>query len=157
MTTELVTTRGGLPAIWESGGGWTNSGWAQVVCGPSGEPLPPIYVRQRGHLANGDHVLFAAREGMVLVVADQHRGDFEIKLWRIENILPPELNLDTDQPTADCRLIAEYALGEWHPPLPQEFTWAVQAAKEKATCYHCRGGHYFCTDISNQGRCNRWK
>lgn len=53
MNIELTITKKGLPALWESGGGATNTGSATIIAGPNGEKLVPIYVRRSGHLSCG--------------------------------------------------------------------------------------------------------
>jgi hypothetical protein len=185
---NLEQTKKGYPAVWEDGGGCTNTGSAQIVAGPQGEALAPIYIRRRGHLAGGQHALFPAKEGQVVVQADHHREDFEMFVYRISQIREEvenqecgfclirwrqELwesskNLDdwyekiqkSFSPYSDCQecggsgqvshkelvadliLIAHFDMGEWDKEPPQELIAAIEAAKEKATCYHCRSPHY---------------
>ena len=130
----LVRTRGkGLPALWEQGGGYRNTGFATIVAGREGERLRPFYVRGRGHLANGEHALLPVKPGYVVVEADHHREDFRIQVWEV-------LAIDGDEATLG--LVAEFDEGEWDHPLPQKYLAAVEAAKEKATCYHCRAPHF---------------
>ena len=133
MKVEIERTRKGHPALWERGGGYSNTGVAQIICGERGEPLSPIYVRRRGHLANGSHALFVIRPGYHVIQADHHREDFYIKVLSVVEIEGDE---------AICNLVSLYSEGEWEPPLPNYLTAAVKAAVEKATCYHCRSPHY---------------
>ena len=83
---KLEVTKRGLPAIWECGGGSTNTGNSQVVAGENGERLSPIYIRRSGSLSNSDHAFFVAKEGMVIVESTQHRGDFTGKILRVKKI-----------------------------------------------------------------------
>jgi len=83
---RLDVTKKGLPAIWESGGGSTNTGSAQIVAGPNGEKLTPIYVRRAGSLSNSEHALFRAEEGMMVIGASHHRRDFTIRVWRVTRL-----------------------------------------------------------------------
>jgi len=137
LTIALDSTRRGHPALWEKGGGYTNTGHAQIVAGPSGEPLRPIYVRRRGYLANGEHALFPVCEGMVVVKAGHHRRDFRITVLRIKEIRKTESGWE-----ADAEIIGLFDQGEWEPTPPKELEAAIEAAKDKATCYHCRSPHY---------------
>jgi hypothetical protein len=82
----LDKTKKGHPAIWEYGGGMSNTGDACIVAGPAGEALCPIYVRRRGHLSCGKHALFLARAGQHIVCANHHRGEFEISVYQITEI-----------------------------------------------------------------------
>lgn len=129
----IERTRKGYPALWESGGGMMNTGGAMVVAGPRGEKLKPVYIRGRGHLANSKHALFVIREGYTVVWADHHRGDYHITLLRITKILDEEAELEP---------IADFDQGEWGQE-PPEWAWpAIEAVREKASCYHCREPHY---------------
>ena len=135
---RLDSTKSGLPAIWEAGGGYSNSGHATIVAGRDGEPLRPIYIRRRGHLAGAEHVLFVAKPGLHVVEARHHRRDFWVAVWRIEGIRRTE----DGGHEADLGLVAEYDMGEWAPALPSFLQAAVDAAMSKATCYHCREPHF---------------
>ena len=133
----LEKTRKGYPALWESGGGMSNTGDATIVAGSHGERLRPVYVRRRGHLAGGDHALFIVRPGMVVVEADHHRRDFRIRVMRIERITQ-----ENGHPVAIARVEHVFDAGDGDAEPPPELEAAVQAAREKATCYHCRAPHY---------------
>lgn len=136
MRLGIDRTRRGLPAAWEAGGGRMNTGDATIVAGPQGEPLRPLYIRGRGHLANGSHALFAVRPGFHVIQADHHRGDFAITVYRL-------VALDMEAGEAEAEVVARYDRGEWEPPLPPHLEAAVEAAQAKARCYHCRHVHYF--------------
>lgn len=135
---RLDSTKSGLPAIWEAGGGYSNSGHATIVAGRNGEALKPIYVRRRGHLAGGEHALFVAKPGFHNVEARHHRRDFWITVWRIEGIR----RTDDGGHEADLTLVAEFDQGEWIPSPQDYLNAAIEAARQKATCYHCRSPHY---------------
>lgn len=47
----LERTRSGLPALWEKGGGRSNTGSAVIVAGPAGKKKRPVNIRRWGHLA----------------------------------------------------------------------------------------------------------
>jgi len=139
MALTLYRTKGkGLPALWEEGGGWTNTGEAQIVCGPHGEKKRALY---GGHgYCCGRHVLFLVHPGDVVVRARHWRRFFTIAVYRLGSIEP---TADQQGYKAETELIARYQEGEWAPELPPEFADAVEAAKWKATSYHCRHGIYF--------------
>jgi hypothetical protein len=172
---SLDQTKKGHPAIWEHGGGMSNTGGSHIVAGPSGEALSPIYIQRRGHLSCGTHALFPAKEGQHIIFANHHRQDFEIKVYQITEIYKspvvcsdcagdgtdrgdarhdrpcnPELPCPTCKGTGSARTaliallapIAQFDMGEWDEEPPQYLEAAIEAAKEKATCYHCREPHY---------------
>jgi hypothetical protein len=130
-------TKKGFPAMWEAGGGYSNTGEAIIIASPTGEKKTPVYVRRRGSLANSVHALFIVQQGDVVVEADHHRRDFNIKVYRIQKFLEKDQEI-----YAVLEQITEFSQGEWSKPLPPELEDAVQAAMEKATCYHCRKPHY---------------
>jgi len=148
---EIEKTKKGYPALWESGGSYSNTGKAIIIAGPNGEKKTPIYIRQRGHLACANHALFAVHEGDVVIRSSHHRGDFHHEVCRLVTIRGDE---------AELELIAEFSRGQWdagplgqkleadlarmtagEPPLI-DLSIAVQAAEAKATCYHCRSPHF---------------
>lgn len=132
----LERTRSGLPVLWERGGGWSNTGSAVIVAGPAGEKKRPVYIRRRGHLAGGERALFVVRPGDHVTKASHHRFDFQVRVYRIVQIE------DGEQPKAYAEEVASWDMGEWVPPLPTHLEAAVEAARKKATCYHCRGVHH---------------
>lgn len=152
MLIKIEKTKKGFPALWESGGGYSNTGKATIIAGPNGEKKAPIYIRQRGHLACASHALFIVHEGDIVIRSSHHRGDFHHEVFRLAAIRGDE---------AELELIAEFSQGQWdtgslgqkletdlagmtagEPPLI-DLSIAVQAAESKATCYHCREPHYY--------------
>ena len=132
---DIELTKKGHPAIWEKGGGMSNTGYATIVAGAQGEKLIPAYVNRRGHLAIGKHALFIIHPGYYVVLADHHRRDFEIKVYRITSI-------DKKEQLANVELVCEYSMGEWDVEPPGFLKLAIDAAVDKASCYHCRETHY---------------
>ena len=137
----LEMTKKGYPAIWEEGGGYSNTGSATIVAGPSGERLAPVYINRRGSLACGFHALFIVHEGDHIIEADHHRRDFEINVYRITAIREEDGRF-----VADLDLINQYSSGEWESDLQPELEDSVRAAIEKATTYHCRRPIYIAAD-----------
>jgi hypothetical protein len=130
---NIVRSKSGLPCLWESGGGYSNTGYAQVISSKDGAPKRPIYIRQRGTLANGDHSLIPVEVGDYVVVLNHHRGDFEAKISRV---------IDIGKDEAELEPVAVFSSGEWDRE-PDDSLWdAILAARDKATCYHCREPHF---------------
>lgn len=136
--TRIPTTYRGHPALWESGGGRTNTGRAVVVAGAKGEPLAPLYVRSHGHLACGDHALLPVHEGSHIVQVWRWGEDFLISAARVLELYP-DMQGGWEARTL---LVGLYEDGRWGPLLPEGLEEAVIAAVEKARCYHCRSPHY---------------
>ena len=130
---KIEHTKKGLPALWEKGGGWTNTGRSQIICDPNGRPKVPIYIRRRGQLACKQHALFVIEVGGMVIKAAHHRRDFSITVYRIEQILDNEACLIP---------LHSFDQGEWDCEPDRHLAAAVEAAKRKATCYHCRSPHY---------------
>ena len=128
---EIHRTKSGLPALWERGGGSRNTGRVTIVADSKGRPKRPIYIKRRGHLANGDHALFVVKVGDLVITADHHRRDFNVQIHRITSIKGD---------TAELELVNEFSEGQWDND--NKYPDAVQAAMDKATCYHCREPHY---------------
>jgi len=135
MKIDIELTKKGYPSIWEKGGGMSNTGSATIVSGSKGERLYPVWVNRRGELSCGYHALIIIGEGYHVIFADQHRGDYEIRVFRINAI-------DKDSKLADLELVCEYSHGEWGVEPSDFLSDAIDAAVEKADCYHCREPHY---------------
>jgi len=144
---KIERTKKGHPALWECGGGKTNTGSAQIIANPDNTPKTPVYVRNRGSLACDNHALFIISCGDIVVMANHHREDFEAKIYKIASIQGDEATLEE---------INSFENGEWDFPEPNPYpetvgTWGVMpiehssawlAAVCKATCYHCREPHF---------------
>jgi hypothetical protein len=142
MKIRIERTKKGLPALWEEGGGYTRTGDAKIICGPGGEPLKPLYVRQTGHLSNDRHTLFVIREGYHVIAArySAAHGGYEVEVFRIVEIGENE---------ATTEKVAEYSQGEWEPELPGYLMPAIQAAIQKTRIYHCRRPIYYANEVQN--------
>lgn len=150
-TISIERTKKGLPALWECGGGYSNTGDATIIAGPKGEKKKPVYIRRRGELANREHALFVVCEGDIVIQSSHHHGNFRHQVYRIAAIRCDE---------AELELLAEFSRGKWdtsplgqqleadlarmtagEPPI-MELSVAVQMAEGKATAYHCRSAYY---------------
>ena len=132
-------TKKGYPALWEQGGGATNTGEAQIVAGRRGEKLKPIFIRTKGHRACGQHALFIVQPGYhVVVVGYWNKRDppYSIYIYQIKQFV--EFAENPDKPD-DKKLLAITVRVENEKP---ELKEAVEAAVGKARCYHCRRPHY---------------
>lgn len=130
---EIERTKKGYPALWEAGGGYSNTGEATIIASPSGGPKKPVYVRRRGHLANGNHALVILEVGNYIIFANHHREDFVIELYKV---------VDFEEETAIVEQVNCFSRGEWDKEPPAYLEQAVHTAMFKATCYHCREPHY---------------
>lgn len=137
MKLAIETTKKGFPALWESGGGYKNTGDAVIVADKDGQPKRAAYIRRRGELANAPHALIILETGDHIVEAHHHREDFLIEVFKV---------LDFEEKDGEMFAVVEtvnrFDRGEWDTDLPEFLESAVQAAVEKATCYHCRSPHF---------------
>ena len=133
----IEKTKKGYPAMWESGGGYTNTGEATIIANKDGQPKRAVYVRGRGQLANSYHALFIIEVGDYIVEADHHREDFEISVLKV---------LGFEEKGEEMYAVVEqenyFSSGEWDTELPDFLEAVVHVAMEKATCYHCRSPHF---------------
>jgi hypothetical protein len=118
------------------GGGATNTGEAQIVAGPRGEKLKPVYIKSKGHRACGQHALFIVQPGYhVIKVWYWNKQDppYSVSVYQILQITEFQQNPDS----SDKQLIAVAQLVKL-----DELKEAIDAAMTKARCYHCRKPHY---------------
>ena len=69
---NITASKSGLPCLDECGGGWTNTGFAQIVADALGRAKRAIHVRTHGELACKDHAIIPVRVGDVVVTVDRH-------------------------------------------------------------------------------------
>jgi len=89
-------------------------------------------VRRFGSLANEEHALIPIELGDLVVEAIHHREDFTIKISQITSI----------HDEAELSALHVFDMGEWDTEPPPQFASLIEAAQDKATCYHCREPHY---------------
>lgn len=133
MNIKVQKSKRGLPCLWESGGGLSNTGRATIICTEGGNPKKPLYVKQRGELACGEHALIPLKIGDHLIEADQHRGDFNIQLYQITSI---------SEENAEAELRCSFSEGQWDIIPSALLGTAIDAAKSKAQDYHCRRPYF---------------
>lgn len=130
---RIEKTKSGYPALWENGGGATNTGECTIIADANGRRKQAIYVKRAGHLSNGNHALIIVEAEDIIIKSYHKRKDFWIRIYRIKGF---------DGECAITELVYEFSDGEWNESLPAYLQSAVTAAMEKATCYHCREPHY---------------
>lgn len=126
----IERSNSGLPVIWESGGGYTNTGYANLIGDCFGGKKKPIFVRTSGHLACAEHALFVVHVNDVIVTATRE-NDF-IRIGRVLSIAEGYMTLLWEH-------ICEY--GDWDRE-PSQYKDIVDAARAKCRSYHCRHSMY---------------
>lgn len=124
MKIKLHFTQSGFPALWEEGGGYSNTGDAQIIANADGSAKNPVHVRKKGHLACAQHGLFVVRPGDYIIRVGRYRDEHNVNIYKIEKIEGENAMVSTVE-------------GQ-----PEHLAEAVEAAKKKARCYHCRCVHY---------------
>lgn len=130
---RIERTRNGYPALWECGGGATNTGESTIIADANGCRKQAIYVKRGGHLSNRNHVLIVLEVGDYIIKSYHKRKNFWIRIYRIKSF---------DGEFATVELTYEFSKGEWNNHPPAYLQPAITAGMEKATCYHCREPHY---------------
>lgn len=123
MEMKVEISKRGLPCVWESGGGWSNTGEAQIVCNRNGNKKKAIFERTRGDLACQQHALVHVEIGDFIIRVDRHRDNYKVVAMEIMSI-----NGDV----AECRQVR----------ITAALYRAVEAAKMKSCVYHCREAVY---------------
>ena len=132
---KIEKSKKGLPVMWENGGGLSNTGHVQIITGMYGERLKPLYIRRSGSLACENHALLMIKRGYYIVKASHHREDFHISIYEVAEI-------DVHNNEVYCEEVNSFSNGEWDNELSPYLEEAVDAAKRKATTYHCRSARY---------------
>jgi len=126
---DLVDNRA---CLWEMGGEEKGIGHVRIIADSKGRPKRPIRIQSD---PNGQHALFAAEVGDVVVHADHRQGDFYIEVMEVVSIRKEEAEIDLEP-------LHIFERGSWIPEFPVLFKEAVQAAKKKATCQQCCEPHF---------------
>lgn len=125
-TVNIEISKRGIPCIWESGGGMTNTGYATVIAGRHGEALKAIYVRTHGSLACEDHALIPVKVHDYVIYVEHNRKEENIKVYQIT-----EINID-DKIAEVCQI----------NEIPKYLQNAIDACIDKSYDYHCRTPYY---------------
>jgi len=121
-TVEITRSGSGIPCLFERGGGYTNTGDAQIIADVGGYAKRAICVRTHGDLACGNHALIPVRVGDHIVTVERHRDNVAIQVERITAI-----HQDTATVVPETALICYDA---------------IAAAVAKSREYHCRTPYY---------------
>ena len=116
-------SKSGLPCMWESGGGATNTGGAKIICSSNGLPKKAIYIPRGGHLSNGEHALIPVTVGDIIIFHSHDRKGGETEILKIKKIVGEKAYTETVE-MQDC------------------YKNAVEAAVKKSHIYHCREAVY---------------
>lgn len=138
----------------ESGGGLTNTGRANVVCGLHGEPLPSVWGRSR---SNGTHAVFWVHAGMLISFAHRRgNGSGTVTFYGIDRTAPQwvgihcvelwEFSISASDGLYDIRDVKASTMPTLKFP-----TDAVMAAWEKSCDYHCRSAYYVASGYAAHG------
>jgi len=143
MVEEVVEiTKRGYPALWEAGGGFSNTGYARIIANKNGNAKKPIYIRTGGELAGKEHALFIVEPGDVIIDLSRHHQDFNISVKQIKTI-----KKEGDKLIAEMIEIAHFDKGEWdNEDIAEKYKEAIDVAKEKSEIYHCRTPLYYIHD-----------
>lgn len=139
MKFTIELSKRGIPCVWEKGGAYTNTGRCELICDMNGNAKKPIYIRTRGSLACEEHALIPVRTNDYIVKAFQHREDFDIDIFQVKEI-------DTEEKIAELELVNIFSKGEWDSDIEGKFLNVIEAAKKKATSYHCRSAYFIKQD-----------
>lgn len=126
------------PVICEHGGGASNTGEAQIICAADGSPKHAYYIPRKGQLSCGIHAYFVAKPTDIIIMANHHRQDFDISIFEILDITPTS---DREY-TATIELLYSFTQNGWDTTPPVFLNSAIEAAKAKATAYHCRSPYF---------------
>lgn len=140
-------TQKGLPALWERGGSYTNTGFSSIICNEDSTRKTPVYVKRSGTLMCSDHALFVLKKNDIIIDCSHKRRDFEISVYKVLEIKSEkEVDQSGDEVYnyyAYLETVAQHSLGEWdNDNMFKKYRSAIQAAKDKSLEYHCRRPYY---------------
>lgn len=120
--------------LWESGGATSSKGYAKCIAKQNGDPMKPVFVRERGNLANSDHAMFVAKKAAICEVSQWAGENIKLSIVKIKGkkIMEEELwnveDINYDKNIVPKRFVKYIPL--------------IDATVNKAHCYHCRSPHY---------------
>lgn len=125
--------------LYESGGGKTNTGFGQIICGNRGNKLIPNKIYTTGHLSNNIHAEFYTREAMI-ITSTKHG------MIKIVNVY-----VYIRRKNKKFLFVRNSKLNVWNGEIEElpfkfyKYKRAIKAAYNKANCYHCRKPFYIKT------------
>ena len=126
-------SKSGLGCVWERGGGYTSTGNSIIITDRNGNPKKAIYLPKC--YACGQHALVPITVNDYVIQTSRYHDDYNIEIYRV-------IDMVTADAIATLSLVNKYDSGVWDSPLSENLNNAVEAAKRKARCYHCREPHY---------------
>ena len=134
QTLAFGVSKTGKTVCWEAGGASTNTGFADVICNANGGKKTAVFFCHGGHLSCGNHALFVVETGDYVIHVRQHRGDINITVIKIGEIV------QKNETSHRRGIVSSYTFDEesWDIEPPEELNEAIQAAVNKSRDYHCR-------------------
>lgn len=133
------TRKSNIPALWEAGGGLTNSGWATIIADKYYLRKEAIFIRTSGPLSNNKHALIGIEKGDHVIYYD-FNIDTRVN-EKFENIILSTIDdIDIDRDVAYLRIDNICNQNKWanEDDTIDEFAYPLKYAKKKADSYHCR-------------------
>jgi hypothetical protein len=137
-TMKFEKSRSGKAVYWEEGGASSNTGSSSIICSADGSKKTALFFKRGGHLSNDKHALFIVDTGDFLINVYQHRGDIDISVTQVWDII------ETDEKCITRKVIniSNFKNEEWDIEPPACIDSAIRAAVNKAFDYHCRSAYY---------------
>ena len=135
---KFEVSKSGKSVFWECGGAGTNTGIAEIICNRDGSKKTALFFKHGGHLAKGQHALFVANTEDFLISVYQHRGDVEITVKQVGDIVETTEKYITRKVIT----ISNFKNEEWDIEPPEYLDTAIRAAVDKSFDYHCRSVYY---------------
>ncbi len=140
---NITTTKRGIPAMWEKGGGRTSGGSSQIITGRNGEARRPVYVRKSGSLSCAEHALITVHEGFYIVNVDLSRGEVSYaSILKILNTSVKDIDGHNWEAKAEVQEENVFSNGEWDTVFDPKLASALKSAIGKASSYHCRSAYF---------------
>lgn len=127
---RVEISKSGLPCLWECGGGYTNTGGAQIICDHFGNAKKAIFVPRKGVDIGG---------AVIPVVA----GDIIInnERWHEKNLISVIKIQSINNSIATLKVIYRFS-HNGNSDYKGKYDNAINAAIDKSNDYHCRSVYY---------------
>lgn len=135
---KFEISKSGKSVFWECGGAGTNTGIAEIICNRDGSKKTALFFKRGGHLSKGQHALFVVDTGDFIIGVSQHRGDVEITVKQVWDIVETTEKYITRKVIT----ISNFKNEEWDVEPPPYLDAAIRAAVDKSFDYHCRSVYY---------------
>lgn len=135
---KFEISKSGKSVFWECGGAGTNTGIAEIICNRDGSKKTALFFKRGGHLSNDKHALFIVDTEDFIIGVSQHRGDVEITVKQVWDIVETTEKYITRKVVT----ISNFKNEEWDIEPPEYLDTAIHAAVDKAFDYHCRSVYY---------------